>query len=56
MEIQPKLRRLVEMAMKRSKGTMLTDEGEIEEFEFNTGVREGDCLSTTLFNICFDDN
>ena len=48
MEIQRKLRSLIEMTIKRFKVTILTEEGETEKFEFNTGVRQGDGLSTTL--------
>ena len=40
--------------MKRSKATILTEEGETKEFEFNTGVRQGDGPSTTIFNISLD--
>ena len=54
MEMQGNLRRLVEMTMNRSKTTILTEEGETEKFEFITGVRQGDGLSTTLFNISLD--
>ena len=36
LKIQRKLRRLVEMTMKRSKATILTKERKTEEFEFTT--------------------
>ena len=43
------------MTMKRSKATiLLTEEGETEEFEFNIGVRQGNGLSTKLFNVSLD--
>ena len=42
MEILGKLRKLVEMTTKRSKATILTEEGETEEFEFNTEEGRGD--------------
>ena len=51
MEIQRKLRRLVEMTVKRSKATTLTEEGETEEFEFDTELSQGNGLSTTLFDM-----
>ena len=54
MEIKRKLKRLVEMTVKRSKATILTEEGETVQFEFNAEVRQGDGLSTKFFNISLD--
>lgn len=54
MEIPQKLVRLTEMTMKGSKAAVLM-EGEVsEDFEINLGVRQGDGLSTTLFNLTLD--
>ena len=56
MEIQRKLRWLDEVTMKRSKTTILREEGETEEFEFNIGVRQGWSVDKAFHNILGCDN
>jgi len=46
-----KLGRLIMMTMEGTMASVLTQKGETEEFEFNRGVRQGDALSATLFNL-----
>lgn len=46
-----KLRKLIQMTMKRKIMMVKTQNGESEEFEVNQGVRQRDALSATLFNL-----
>lgn len=52
--INPKLRRLIQMTMNRTTVSIKTQKGETEEFEVNKGVRQGDSLSATLFNLALE--
>lgn len=54
MEVPAKLIRLTKMTMEGSRARVITNEGATEEVEIQTGVRQGDALSTTLFNIALD--
>lgn len=49
--VPSKLRRLIMMTMKRTTVSIKTQKGETEEFEIDKGVRQGDSLSATLFNL-----
>lgn len=52
--IPGKLRRLIQMTMTNTRMRVKTTKGVTEEFEINKGVRQGDSLSTTLFNLALD--
>ncbi|XP_056640928.1 uncharacterized protein LOC130447902 [Diorhabda sublineata] len=52
--IHPKLRKLIQCTMKKTTVTVRTQVGNTEEFEINQGVRQGDALSTTLFNLALE--
>ena len=52
--IPNKLIRLTRMTMRNSKANVLTCEGISKEVEINKGVRQGDGLSATLFNIALE--
>lgn len=54
MNVPPKLIRLAKMTMDGSIARALTREGTTEEINIQRGVRQGDALSTTLFNIALD--
>lgn len=54
MEIPAKLIRLTKMTMEKSRARINTLETTSEEIAIETGVRQGDSLSTTLFNITLD--
>lgn len=54
LEIPEKLIKLVIMTLKNSKSTVQVGEGETEEFDVNAGVRQGDALSATLFNLMIE--
>ncbi|KAI5752917.1 hypothetical protein M8J77_021772 [Diaphorina citri] len=51
LEIPPKLINLAMMSMEKSNAKVKVDSIMSESFEITTGVRQGDSLSTTLFNI-----
>ena len=52
--IEAKPRRLVKMTMSESTTTIVTQKGETREFVINKGVRQGDTLSATLFNLTLE--
>src|SRR3978361_1936150 len=52
--IEPKLRRLVQMTMRETVVSIKTLKGETEEFKIFKGVRQGDSLSATLFNLALE--
>ena len=54
MKIPAKLRRLIRMTMKSSKMNVITEYGITDSFEINKGVRQGDALSATLFNLALE--
>lgn len=54
LEIPAKLIRLTEMTMKKSHARLLTIKEITDEISIQTGVRQGDALSTTLFNIVLE--
>ena len=39
------------MTMEETTASVLRQKGETKVFEFNRGVRQGDALPTTLFNL-----
>lgn len=51
LQVPLKLRKLIKMTMSHTRASVKTQIGETEEFETNKGVRQGDSLSTTLFNM-----
>lgn len=54
LEVDPKLRRLIKMTMENSKICVKTRKGDTCEFLVNKGVRQGDSLSATLFNLTLE--
>lgn len=54
LKIPLKLVRLVRMAMDKAIASVLAVEETIRQIDFKSGVRQGDALSTTLFNIVID--
>ena len=52
--IPSKLIKLVAMTINKITAKVKTEEGETDEFEIKTGVRQGDVLSSTLFNIILE--
>jgi hypothetical protein len=54
MKIPEKLIKLTKMTMDNSKARISTTEGVTNEINIERGVRQGDALSTTLFNIALD--
>lgn len=54
LQIPNKLRRLVMMTIKTTKIAIKTIKGETEVFEINKGVKQGDSLSATLFNLALE--
>jgi hypothetical protein len=54
MQIPEKLIKLTKMTMDNSRARISTIEGVTNEINIERGVRQGDALSTTLFNIALD--
>jgi hypothetical protein len=54
MKIPEKLIKLTKMTMGNSKARISTAEGVTNEINIKRGVRQGDTLSSTLFNIALD--
>jgi hypothetical protein len=54
MQIPEKLIKLTKMTMDNSRARISTTEGVTNEINIERGVRQGDALSTTLFNIALD--
>lgn len=52
MEFPSKLIRLVQMNLTSTKCQVKVEGQLSKEFEINQGLRQGDVLSTLLFNIC----
>lgn len=54
LNIPKKLINLIKMTMERSEAVVTTHEGTTNAFNIETGVRQGDALSTSLFNIALE--
>jgi hypothetical protein len=54
MQIPEKLIKLTKMTMDNSRARISTTEGVTNEITIERGIRQGDALSTTLFNIALD--
>jgi len=54
MEIPNKLIRLIKMTMQNTRAVVETVHGRSENFSINTGLRQGDALSTLLFNLVLE--
>jgi hypothetical protein len=54
MKIPEKLIKLTKMTMGNSRARISTAEGVTNEINIKRGVRQGDTLSSTLFNIALD--
>jgi hypothetical protein len=54
MKILEKLIKLTKMTMDNSRARISTTEGVTNEINIQRGVRQGDALSITLFNIALD--
>lgn len=52
--VQDKILRLIRMTMRESKAAIITQEGTPREFEIDRGVRQGNELSTAIFNIAIE--
>lgn len=52
--IPNKLRRLVMMTLNKTTAKIRTPDGETESLVVNTGVRQGDAISATLFNLVLE--
>lgn len=55
MKIPSKLIGLIRMTMKNTTACVRVEEGQTERFGINSGVRQGDALSATLFNIALEE-
>lgn len=53
-KIPAKIRRLVQMTLSNTTAFVRTDYGDTKEFKTTRGVRQGDALSATLFNIALE--
>ena len=54
MEIPNKLIRLINMTMQNTQAAVETEHGRSEKFGVNTGLRQGDALSTLLLNLVIE--
>jgi len=54
MEIPSKLIKLIKMTMQNTRAVVETEHGRTEKFHINTGLRQGDALSTLLFNLVLE--
>ena len=54
MDIPPKLMRLIKMTTEGSLARVATQDGDTADINIRKGVRQGDALSTTLFNIALN--
>ena len=54
LEVPNKIIRLISMTLNRTTAKVKTAEGETDEFEIKMGVRQGDVISATLFNIMLE--
>lgn len=54
LKVPAKLRRLIVMTLKSTRVSVRTAKGETNEFTTNKGVRQGDSLSATLFNLVLE--
>jgi len=54
MEIPNKLVGLIKMTMQNTQAVVETEQGRSEKFSINTGLRQGDALSTLLFNLVLE--
>lgn len=50
-KMQPKIIRLIKMTMENTKAKVKVMNKLSPDFDYNTGVRQGDGLSATLFNL-----
>lgn len=53
-KIPSKIIRLIRMTLEQTSASVRTTEGETENFNINSGVRQGDALSASLFNIALE--
>lgn len=52
--IPAKLRKLIKMTLETTRISIKTQKGETTEFTINKGVKQGDALSATLFNMSIE--
>jgi sorting nexin-29 len=54
MEIPSKLIKQIKMTVQNTRAVVETEHGRTEKFHINTGLRQGDALSTLLFNLVLE--
>jgi hypothetical protein len=54
MKIPNKLIRLVKMTVQNTQAIVETQHGRSEKFNINTGLQQGDAVSTLLFNLVLE--